>query len=807
MPFLPSSGVRYMSDVHGTAEKPPLAGILLHKDAAGKEICTNREIIVGRDSTRCQYVLHDPHVSKRHLRLYTVVYENDEPNEVDTLVYAEDLSRNGTYWNGSLIGQGNGEYLLSDGDVLKLSRNTYLVFTGTSGSHDKSAFDLTQECEMARFRNDYIITDRLLGAGAFGKVFMAIEQRTRVQVACKMVDIRKLIPRRLNRFGHPEQPVPAKDSDSRVQMWKLKDWINERKRGKSVEEKLKLYFREIEILASINHPNIIGIEKVFITNNTLYMMQNLVTAGDLFSYIESKNGMLLEVEAAGIIRQILVAVSFLHERNIVHRDIKPDNILMTSSSAGCRIVLTDFGAARRILNQRHLMSTQIGTHEYAAPEMLISSDVQEKVQNRAYTRAVDMWAVGCVAVVLLTGGLAFCDPVTNYFSEKLSKDCNLEFLQKSTDWQSLRTRPREFVENLLVLDEDARMTAEAALNHSWFSDQPHKTEFESLYQRTVKTWHPKPPKAPVVDFMDDGSIKHLSCSQSYLEKTYNKLPRKRRYVPVEEPYKPFSRTMHFALLPKRDVGGRLSDEILSAIENNWPNAKEPARAWEARLNNASNGQQSFRSCTAPTRRSRREPPAISLQKDSALSRLTLQSSPTMLRIPFRLRWDEKRMGDPTDSSLDANLSGILERNGTLMPETSRASQDEGGPDRLFTKYPHGPQQPKCRSPHSIRAWENSSKRQSEIKNSIELTTDTHNAGPRAESNADAQDFGRILKRKAPKLDLQLDTKRRRHPGSIYDLSDDDGDSDSDDVEASKQRLLVPDREGKLIYRHQPTSNI
>jgi hypothetical protein len=129
-----------------------------------------------------------------------------------------------------------------------------------------------------------VITDRLLGAGAFGKVFMAIEQQARVQVACKMVDLRKLMPRRVNRFGHPEQPAAAEDVDSRVQMRKLKDWGKERKRERGVEEKLKLYLREVEILASINHvsqllwhdiiadrkqPNIIGIEKVFITDNTL----------------------------------------------------------------------------------------------------------------------------------------------------------------------------------------------------------------------------------------------------------------------------------------------------------------------------------------------------------------------------------------------------------------------------------------------------------------------------------------------------------------------------------------------------------
>jgi serine/threonine protein kinase len=96
-------------------------------------------------------------------------------------------------------------------------------------------------------------------------------------------------------------------------------------------------------------------------------MQDIITAGDLFSYIESKNGKLLEVEAAAVVRQILIAVSFLHGKNIVHRDIKPDNVLMNSLATGCRVILTDFGAARRIEGKLSRMSSIIGTHEYAAP--------------------------------------------------------------------------------------------------------------------------------------------------------------------------------------------------------------------------------------------------------------------------------------------------------------------------------------------------------------------------------------------------------------------------------------------------------
>lgn len=97
------------------------------------------------------------------------------------------------------------------------------------------------------------------------------------------------------------------------------------------------------------------------------MFEDLVTGGDLFSYIESKNGKLTEVEAAVIIRQITLALAFLHEQNIVHRDLKPDNILMTELSTGCRVVLSDFGAARKITSPLSRMLSMAGTDEYAAP--------------------------------------------------------------------------------------------------------------------------------------------------------------------------------------------------------------------------------------------------------------------------------------------------------------------------------------------------------------------------------------------------------------------------------------------------------
>jgi len=105
-------------------------------------------------------------------------------------------------------------------------------------------------------------------------------------------------------------------------------------------------------------------------SNGRYIFEDLITAGDLFSYIGYKGGKLQAVEAAVIIRQILKALEYLHERGIVHRDLKPDNILITSLAEGSRVVLSDFGAATVVCDQgsqQQRMMTQIGTLEYTAP--------------------------------------------------------------------------------------------------------------------------------------------------------------------------------------------------------------------------------------------------------------------------------------------------------------------------------------------------------------------------------------------------------------------------------------------------------
>lgn len=109
-----------------------------------------------------------------------------------------------------------------------------------------------------------------------------------------------------------------------------------------------------------------------VTDVPSYIFQDLITGGDLFSFLERKNGKLSDVEAAVIVRQILIALEYLHDQNIVHRDLKPENILMTSLANGCRVVLTDFGHAKKIDNDRTRMTTMAGTEQYIAPLVLLA---------------------------------------------------------------------------------------------------------------------------------------------------------------------------------------------------------------------------------------------------------------------------------------------------------------------------------------------------------------------------------------------------------------------------------------------------
>lgn len=212
--------------------------------------------------------------------------------------------------------------------------------------------------------------------GGYGSVFAAIHKKSHRQLACKVVNVEICVPTK-SKNKALKDVTSAQSEKLGGHNTKSKSLKRRSPKTRQLNIRDDPQFREFEILKDLDHPNIIRLEKVFWSVNTFYIFQELVTGGDLFSFIESKGGSLSDIEAAVILRQILKAIEYIHDRDIVHRDLKPDNVLVTSTAEGARIVVTDFGNARYLPENaaefhdlpamKRRMFTVAGTFEYVAP--------------------------------------------------------------------------------------------------------------------------------------------------------------------------------------------------------------------------------------------------------------------------------------------------------------------------------------------------------------------------------------------------------------------------------------------------------
>ncbi|KAF2446262.1 Pkinase-domain-containing protein [Karstenula rhodostoma CBS 690.94] len=448
----------------------------------------------------------DPTISNKHLRVHCIIYDESGTGDVPPLVYATDVSSNGTFLtktnpayansqasHGVLMTRKHGAFLLDDKDELRISETVTLIYHDMEPRSD-SPLTPTQEREVPRFASRYLITGRLLGQGGFGKVVVAIHQKSQRQMACKVINMKKFYPKEVMlelRLPTSEDTQPSIARES----------------GKRWPSKVIRCSREFRILKDLSHPNIISVEKVFWSPSTIYLFQELITGGDLFSYMERKGGALNSIDAAVIVLQILKAVDYLHDRDIVHRDLKPDNILLTYPEDGARIVITDFGNARVLPkatgNDRRRMFTKTGTIEYLAPEIYEMNKTCPK--GSGYSKAVDMWSIGVITANLLSNEALFgaprFEPDPHNYTLKLAARCDLSVIDDKDHpaWSKQSDKPKEFVKKLLVLRETDRMTAKQALAHPWFTNPYLAQEFEALYARSIRDWQPRRKVAKLVE--------------------------------------------------------------------------------------------------------------------------------------------------------------------------------------------------------------------------------------------------------------------------------------------------------------------
>lgn len=123
-----------------------------------------------------------------------------------------------------------------------------------------------------------------------------------------------------------------------------------------------------KIHTDVSKPHIIDLKKAFCSNNFVYIFTELASAGDMYSYLDSRGGTVDDLEGRVISRQILLALEYMHSNRIAHRDLKPENILiMQTYSFGCRVVLTDFGFANHTDQKSGRFMSRVGTDGYCAP--------------------------------------------------------------------------------------------------------------------------------------------------------------------------------------------------------------------------------------------------------------------------------------------------------------------------------------------------------------------------------------------------------------------------------------------------------
>lgn len=214
---------------------------------------------------------------------------------------------------------------------------------------------------------------------------------------------------------------------------------------------------EIDALQQLKHPGIIQLYDVYLTEQKIYIVMEVMEGGELFDYVVQK-GTLTEEEASVIVRKVTSALVYMHAQGIVHRDLKPENLLLKQKPTGPHdsidVKIIDFGLSKAMVEP--VARTFLGTRGYLAPEML---------QRRDYTRAVDTWALGVIVFVLLCGCLPFDDDSATVPSDDL---VHAKFVLRFPRWaKNLSPSAKDLLSHLLCVNPRDRYTAEQALNHPW----------------------------------------------------------------------------------------------------------------------------------------------------------------------------------------------------------------------------------------------------------------------------------------------------------------------------------------------------
>ena len=254
---------------------------------------------------------------------------------------------------------------------------------------------------------DYIFTRKRIGKGAFSTIYKGKHKDTGKYYAIKEISFENLE--------------------------KIRDSIK----------------REFTLMKNLNHQNIIKLHEVFFDNDerNIYLVIDYFPRGDFAKFLNGKA--LKEKYAKKYMRQLVEGLKYLYEKQILHRDLKPQNILVSEEG---NLVITDFGFARYTDNE-HMLNTLCGSPMYMAPEIML---------KKRYNNKSDLWSVGVIFYEVLFG--------TTPYKAKNMIDLMTGIKRKAVSLpkNNLSSECRDLLVNLLRRDPNRRISWEALFNHEWF---------------------------------------------------------------------------------------------------------------------------------------------------------------------------------------------------------------------------------------------------------------------------------------------------------------------------------------------------
>uniref|UniRef100_A0A671QMN5 non-specific serine/threonine protein kinase n=1 Tax=Sinocyclocheilus anshuiensis TaxID=1608454 RepID=A0A671QMN5_9TELE len=415
-------------------------------------------------------------------------------------------------------------------------------------------------------------------------------------------------------------------------------------------------FREVRIMKVLNHPNIVKLFEVIETEKTLYLIMEYASGGEVFDYLVA-HGRMKEKEARAKFRQIVSAVQYCHQKRIVHRDLKAENLLL---DADMNIKIADFGFSNEFTIGSKL-DTFCGSPPYAAPELF---------QGKKYDGPeVDVWSLGVILYTLVSGSLPFDGQNLKELRERVLRGKYRIPFYMSTDCENL-------LKKLLVLNPGKRGSLEQIMKDRWMNVGHEEEEL-------------KPYTEPEPDFSDTKRIE-LMITMGFPKDEITEALVGQKYDEVMATYLLLGRKP-----PEFEGSNSLSTTNLCqrsrpSSDLNNSSAQSPAHSKVQRSISATQKQRRFSDHVAPS-----IPPAVSYTKRSQASSVEGEKKKEECKLPSSsskgdmaaspLVVQERRKSSTASGN---SAAGAMTRRNTYVCErssTDRYSAVPNGKDSSLTE--------------------------------------------------------------------------------------------------------------------------